>query len=147
MAQFYLRHKRIDEARAEFEGIAKRDPSAVMARTMVGMLLDQQCARGSEESLRCGGHRSERSDSRQQPAFIYAEQGINLDEALQLATAAKQRLPNDANVDDTIGWIYYKKGLFDLAIKPFEARHFEVVPDNPEVLFHLGLAHAQLGQK
>ena len=42
LAQFYLRHKRIDEARAEFEGIVKRDPSAVMARTMVGMLLDQQ---------------------------------------------------------------------------------------------------------
>ena len=148
LAQFYLRHKRIDEARAEFEGIAKRDPSAAMARTMVGMLLDQQGQREEAKKV----YAAAVTGSANAPiaannlAFIYAEQGINLDEALQLATAAKQRLPNDANVDDTIGWIYYKKGLFDLAIKPFE-ESLKKRPDSPEVLFHLGLTHAQLGQK
>ena len=148
LAEFYLRYKRIDEALAEYEGIVKRDPSAVMARTMVAMLLDQQGKR--EEAKKA--YAAAVSGSGNAPiaannlAFIYAEEGINLDEALQLATAAKQRLPNDANVDDTIGWIYYKKGLYDLAIKPFE-ESLKKQPDNPEVLFHLGLAHAQLGDK
>ena len=42
LAQLYVEQRRIDEARAEFEGIVKRDPSAVGARTMVGMLLEAQ---------------------------------------------------------------------------------------------------------
>ena len=148
LAQFYLRHKRIDEARAEFEGIVKRDPSAVMARTMVGMLHEQQGNRQEAKSAYAAAVRG--SDNApiaaNNLAYIYAEEGTNLDEALQLATAAKQRLPNDANVDDTIGWIYYKKGLYDLAVKAFE-ESLKKSPDNPDVLFHLGLTHAQLGDK
>ena len=51
-------------------------------------------------------------------AFIYAEQGTNLDVALQLATDAKQRLPNDPSVDDPLGWIYYKKDMASLPSRP-----------------------------
>jgi tetratricopeptide (TPR) repeat protein len=79
-------------------------------------------------------------------AFIYAEQGTNLDLALQLATTAKQRLPNDASVDDTIGWVYYKKGLPALAVKPLE-ESAKKLPNHPEVHLHLGLTYAKLGEK
>ncbi len=148
LAQLYLRQKRTAEARAEYEGIIKRDPSAVGARTMLGMLLDQD---GNREEAK-KAYAAAVSGTNNAPvaannlAFIYAEQGTNLDEALQLATTAKQRLPNDASVDDTIGWIYYKKGLSDLAIKSFE-ESLKKRPDDPEVLFHLGLAYAKLEAK
>ena len=78
-------------------------------------------------------------------AFIYADQGTNLDLALQLATAAKQRLPDDGSVDDTIGWVYYKKGLPSLALKPLE-ESAKKLPNHPEVLVHLGLTYAKLGE-
>ncbi len=45
-------------------------------------------------------------------------------------------------MDDTLGWIYYKKGLSTLAVDAFResvARQ----PDNVTYLFHLGLAYAQ----
>ena len=148
LAQLYVRQKRTDEAIAEFEGIVKRDPSAVGARTMVGILLEQQGKR--EEAKKAYAAAVSGTDNApvaaNNLAFIYAEQGTNLDEALQLATTAKQRLPNDGSVDDTIGWIYYKKGLADLAIKPFQ-ESLKKRPDDPEVLFHLGLAYAKLGDK
>ena len=79
-------------------------------------------------------------------AFIYAEEGTNWDEALNLATAAKQRLPNDASVDDTIGGIHYKNGLADLAIKSFQ-ESLKKRPDDAEELCHHGLAYAKLGDK
>ena len=148
LAQFYLRQKRTDEARAEFEGIVKRDPSAVGARTMLGILLDQEGKH--EEAIKV--YATAVSGTGNAPvaannlAFIYAERGTNLDEALQLATAAKQRLPNDPSVDDTIGWIYYKKGMANLAVKPFE-ESLKKRPDQAEVLFHLGLAYAKLDEK
>ncbi len=148
LAQLYLQQKRLDEARAEFEGIVKRDPSNAGAWTMVGMLLQKQGKR--EEAIKA--YQSAISGTDNAPvaannlAFMYAERGTNLDEALQLATSAKQRLPDDGSVDDTIGWVYYKKGLASLAVKPLE-ESVKKLPNNAEVLVHLGLTYAQLGEK
>jgi Flp pilus assembly protein TadD len=66
--------------------------------------------------------------------------------ALQLATAAKPKLPADPNVDDTIGWVYYKKDLASLAIGPLE-ESIRKRPNNAETMYHLGLAYAKLGNK
>ncbi len=49
-----------------------------------------------------------------------AETGGNLDEALTLATRAKQKLPSLAEVSDTIGWIYLKKNLYNNAVEIFK---------------------------
>jgi len=148
LAQLYLQQKRIDEARAEFEGIAQRDPSNVGARTMIGVLLEQQGKRDdARKAYEAAVNGTENAAvAANNLAFIYAEQGTNLDQALQLATSAKQRLPNDASVDDTIGWVYYKKGLASLAVKPLE-ESLKKRPDNAEVLVHLGLTYAKLGEK
>jgi tetratricopeptide (TPR) repeat protein len=78
-------------------------------------------------------------------AMIYADAGENLDRALQLATTAKQALPDNAEVDDTLGWVYYRKNLPALAVAPFE-ESLNKRPDTPEVLYHLGLTQARLGQ-
>ena len=79
-------------------------------------------------------------------AYIYAQQGTNLDMALQLATSAKPKLPDNPNVDDTIGWVYYKKDLASLAVGPLESS-LAKMPNNPEVLMHLGLVYAKTGNK
>ena len=71
---------------------------------------------------------------------------MNLDVALQLATSAKQRLPDDHSVDDTIGWVYYKKDLPLLAVRPL-VDSLRKRPDAPVVLYHLGMAYARLGDK
>jgi Flp pilus assembly protein TadD len=151
LADLYIRQQRLDEARAEFEGIIKRDPSDVSARTMVGLLLEAQGNR--DEARKSYGATVDIPENApiaaNNLAFIYAEQGTNLDIALQLATAAKQRLPNDPSVDDTIGWIYYKKNLPSLAVRPLEDSLKKLMDprDRAEVSYHLGLAYAKLGDK
>lgn len=79
-------------------------------------------------------------------AFIYAEEGTNLDVALQLASNAKQQLPDSAEVDDTLGWVYYKKDLPTMALPPLEEA-FKRKPDNADIVYHLGLTYAKLGDK
>jgi Flp pilus assembly protein TadD len=148
LAQLYVRQRKLNEARAEFEGIAQRDPSAVGARTMVGMLFEVEGrrdeARKVYESL-VGGN-TDAPVAANNLAYIYADQGTNLDMALQLATSAKPKLPDDPNIDDTIGWVYYKKDLASLAVGPLEAS-LAKMPNNPEVLTHLGLTYAKMGNK
>ena len=79
-------------------------------------------------------------------AFIYAEEGTNLDVALQLAKSAKQQIPDNAVVDDTLGWVYYKKDLATMAVSPLE-ESLKKMPDNADILYHLGLTYAKIGNK
>jgi tetratricopeptide (TPR) repeat protein len=78
-------------------------------------------------------------------ARLYADQGASLADALQLAQKAKASQPDDPNVNDTLGWVYYKQGLYQSAIPVLEA----AVARDPKVAefqFHLGLTYLAAGQ-
>ena len=45
---------------------------------------------------------------------------------------------------DTLGWIYYKKGLYDSAIGEF-TDSLAKIPENPMVHYHLGMAYYKKG--
>jgi tetratricopeptide (TPR) repeat protein len=148
LAQLYFDQKRFDEARGEFERLVARDPKAVAPRTMIGVILEAQNKRGEakawyEATLKIVDDAPVVANNL---AFIYAEEGTNLDMALQLASSAKQRLPNIAEVDDTLGWVYYKKDMASLAVAPLEAS-VRQNPQRPDFLYHLGVTYARLGEK
>jgi tetratricopeptide (TPR) repeat protein len=44
-------------------------------------------------------------------AWNYAEYGGNIDVALALAQTAKEQLPSNPSISDTLGCIYYKKAV------------------------------------
>jgi Flp pilus assembly protein TadD len=79
-------------------------------------------------------------------AWIYAENGGNLDVALQLAQTALSALPDSGEATDTLGWVYLKKEIYGLSITTFR-RAVQVAPTNPTFHYHLGLAYARSGDK
>ena len=58
----------------------------------------------------------EQGESKNNLAYILAEKGENLDEALDLAQEAKQLLPDDPNTADTLGWVLFRRGVPSAAI-------------------------------
>jgi Tfp pilus assembly protein PilF len=148
LALLYVQQKRLDEARAEFEGMAKRDPGAVGPPTMVGVIFELQGKRDEARRWYEGvvAASNDAPVAANNLAYIYAEEGSNLDVALQLATRAKQLRPDDADVDDTLGWVYYKKDLPAFAVGPLE-QSLKRKPDNSDILYHLGLTYAKVGDK
>lgn len=79
-------------------------------------------------------------------AFIKAEDGQDLDEALTMAQRARQGLPNSPDIMDTLGWIYLKKNLSDDAVRTFK----ELVtadPNRAAYHYHYGMALLQKGDK
>jgi tetratricopeptide (TPR) repeat protein len=66
------------------------------------------------------------------------------DEALQLAQKAKELAPENVSVDDTIGWAFYRKGLYRTAVSYLE----KAAAKEPKALYryHLGLAYWRAGE-
>ena len=79
-------------------------------------------------------------------AYMLAESGADLDQALTYAQRAKQKMPQDPNVSDTLGWIYIKKNLSDNAIQIFQEL-VQKYPSQATFRFHLGMALFQKGDK
>lgn len=79
-------------------------------------------------------------------AFMYAEDGKDLDQALTYAQRAKSKLPNNEDVADTLAWIYIKKQLNDNAITILKDLTNKQ-PKNPTYHHHMGVALFQKGNK
>ena len=78
--------------------------------------------------------------------YTYADLGQNLDEAEQLIKEALKYKPNDGYITDSLGWVYYKKGDFEKALKYLQ-KAVDLVPDDPIMLEHLGDAYLKLNDK
>ena len=73
-------------------------------------------------------------------AYTYAEASENLDEAEQLALRALDLQPNDGYILDTVGWVYFRRGETEEAIRYLEAA-ISQKPNEAVVAEHLGDAY------
>jgi tetratricopeptide (TPR) repeat protein len=78
--------------------------------------------------------------------YTYAELGENLDEAERLIKAALKQKPDDGYITDSLGWVYFKKGLLTKALEYLE-KAVSLVPDDPIILEHLGDTYLKISDK
>jgi tetratricopeptide (TPR) repeat protein len=143
----YANQGKLDEARQEFAQLADRDKTSVAATTMVAVIFHTQ---NRLDETKVWYERALQIDAAapvaaNNLAWITAEERGDLDRALQLATIAAGRLPKNPEVNDTLGWVRYRRREYAEAIAALK-RSVEEDPSNPIYLYHLGLAHAQAGQ-
>jgi len=77
-------------------------------------------------------------------AFLVADTGGSLDEALRLATQALQKAPKQANITDTMGYIYMKMRKSETALQVFRNLSKQY-PTNPTFHYHEGLVLLDVG--
>ncbi len=148
LSEVYRRAGERDNAMSAVKKAQELAPTNVAAHLQLAMLYDT------------GGRRPEAKPVyeqvlRLQPdnpialnnlAYILAESGNDLDQALTMAQKAKQQRPQDADIADTLGWIYIKKNLPDSAVSIFReltTKH----PDRSTFRYHLAMALLQKGDK
>jgi tetratricopeptide (TPR) repeat protein len=71
--------------------------------------------------------------------------GKDLDRALALAEKARSLSPEALTVQDTLGWLYYKKGDAAKAVELL-SRVQAKTPEAPIVNYHLGMALYKAGR-
>jgi tetratricopeptide (TPR) repeat protein len=72
-------------------------------------------------------------------AFLLAETGGSLDEALRLAQEALRLVPQNRHIADTVGWIFLKQNATDSALQIFD-RLVRKYPKEALFRYHLGAA-------
>ncbi len=144
LASLYVRQGKLDQARDKYEALGSRGSNTVAAKTMVGLIYEAQNRRAEataayEKLLEV---EPEAAVAANNLAWRYAEDGGNLDVALSLAQTAKRKLPDSAEVSDTLGWIYLKKDLDVQAVTAFQDS-VRLDPNTADYQYHLGMALAK----
>lgn len=148
--QIYLRFNMPRKAINIFAKILETDANYVPALSGIGMayqMLDD--LKRAEDYLRKAielSSKSELPDAYNALGYLYAEQGIRLDEAAALVRRALKSVPTSGAYLDSLGLIYFKQGKLDAAIENLELANHHL-PDTPEILLHLADAYLQKGLK
>ncbi len=69
--------------------------------------------------------------------YTYADENVHLDRALELIEKAIQYKPNSGYIIDSLGWVYFRKGLYDKALTELK-KAVELAPHDPAIAEHLG---------
>jgi tetratricopeptide (TPR) repeat protein len=77
-------------------------------------------------------------------AYLYSEHLGDTDKGYTWAKRAYETAPDNPYIMDTLGWILYKKKEYQQALELLNKSVLKL-GENPEVLFHLGMVHYQLG--
>jgi len=142
-----MREKKADRAIEQFTQLLAMNPKQAGAHMMIAVIYDTQGKPDlSEKHYRaCLEIDPKFAPAANNLAYLLAESGRDLNEALKLAQSARGLMPEEPGVMDTLGWVYYKKGLYDSAIGEFKSS-LSKTAGNPTVIYHLGLAYHQKGE-
>jgi predicted Zn-dependent protease len=148
LGELRFREGDVEHGLATLDRAAKLAPQSIETLMLLGQLQEQaQRFEDAKQTYRAvlkldPGNIGALNDL----AFLTAETGGNLEEALKLATEASQKAPNQPNIADTMGYVYLKMKKNEPALWVFRnlARKY---PSDPTFRYHHGLALLAKGDK
>lgn len=78
--------------------------------------------------------------------YTWADNNINLDQALRYILKAFELKPRNGYIVDSLGWVYYRTGELDKAIK-WLTLSIELEPEDPHIHDHLGDVYRTRGNR
>ena len=146
-ARLDLLERRSDTARALIRGVLTDNPADIDGLLAEGMLEDQ-C--GNSEAAVAAYRRLLQVQPDHFPALnnlavILSQTSATIDEALSSAERAKEIAPDSPDIDDTIGWIYYLKGLYPTAVKYLSSAASR--DNTARTHYHLAMAYVKAGNR
>jgi tetratricopeptide (TPR) repeat protein len=141
LATISLKDKNHMDAIKRYEEIIAKRPDYFAGYMKIGTIYDQlgDNKKAEEFYRKALSIKKDFGAAANNLAWKLAEKGENIDEALDYARIAKEQMPDNPSVMDTLGWIYYLKGSYLNAISELQDS-VEKASDNPVINYHLGMA-------
>lgn len=153
LAEIYLGMRQPDRAIDTYKRVTERRPDDFVAFRMIGLIeagrnnLDA----ASEYYRRVLSIRPDEPVAANNLAALYGEHGKgNPEEAIRLGQDVVRRFPNVPGYADTLGWVYYRRGLYRDSVEQLKRAvegAAKVGGDNSLYRWHLGAALAKNGDK
>lgn len=156
-ASLLIQKNQTDAAIEQYRTAVQKKPSAAVF-TIIGMLEEARnnASEAEKNYRRALEITPETPIAANNLAWLIADGGTgNLDEALRLAQSAVNKNSSVAGYYDTLGWVYFKKGLYSPAVEQLkkavalddaDAKRTGAMP-NPAYRLRLGTALASSGDK
>jgi tetratricopeptide (TPR) repeat protein len=138
LAELLVKQGEIDAAIKHYNAAADTLPDAGVL-VKLGLLYDQKGNRddAAQAYRKFIAHYPDNFIGYNQLAWMYTRDGVNLMEALELAKKADKLRPDNASVNDTLGWIYFQNKDYKQAEKYLQHANDISNGNNPDILFHL----------
>jgi tetratricopeptide (TPR) repeat protein len=146
IAQVDLATGKLEDARNNLTQLIGKDPKDSSAALLLAM-IDERAGRvdkATESYRKVVELEPTNPVALNNLAYRLVQDKKRADEALQMAQRAKESSPTNSAIDDTLGWIYFQKGLYSTAVKHLEAATSGPNP-TPVRLYHLAMAYQKAG--
>ncbi|MEX2300447.1 MAG: tetratricopeptide repeat protein [Bryobacterales bacterium] len=151
LAQLEMAEGNAAAAREGFKAVLAAEPTHVSALVYLGMVEDGE----KNYDAAIASYQKALSLSPEGPmavvalnnlAYRLSETRNALDEALNHAQRAKELAPENRQIDDTLGWIYYRKGIYPAALDYLEsAASSDSGKKSALIQYHLALCQIKSG--
>jgi tetratricopeptide (TPR) repeat protein len=133
-----------DDARQRLAAVVSSHPNNVTARLLFAQLemADGKNAAAIEQYRKAVALDDRNALALNGLAYLLAE-SRQPDEALKYAQKAKELAPDSPAVDDTLGWTYFQKGLYTLAVAHLEGAAAR--EGTARRKYHLAMAYMKAG--
>lgn len=146
LAQLYYALHKYPLAIEQLHDIIKADPKNASAYYLLGTVhLELDHRQEAKEALRqVLALDSKHDGALNSLAYMYAEEGVNLDEALRMVQKAIDLAPANGAYFDTLGWVLFKQGLKAEALMALQkaATYLE----DPTIYDHIGDVYQALDE-
>lgn len=139
---------RTPEAQERIAQALEKDPDHVQSLMLSALLLDRQQelegARNTYEKILAV--QPTFVPALNNLAYLYSTRFENMDRALALAQQARDRVPKNPYIADTLGWILWQRNEVGYAL-PLLEQAAAALAEQPEVMYHVGMARLSAGQE
>jgi len=142
--------RKYKKAQEMLSGVVERFPENTQLRFFLGTMFDRlgNSKATIEQMSKVLEIDKDHIQAMNYLAYTFAELGRNLEEAQALAARALDLQPQDGYILDTMGWVHFKRGQMEEAIRYLEAA-YKMKSDEAIIAEHLGDAYLrhQMWQK
>jgi tetratricopeptide (TPR) repeat protein len=147
LADFYRIEKECHNAIVRYKNVAREKPKLADIHRKLGMCYEQTDQPHKAEAAFTKALELNPNDSGalNYLGYWWADEGRNLEEAIELITRAVELHPDNGYYADSLGWIYFKIGEADKAVIWLE-HAIQLAPDDAAIHDHLGDVYWHLGR-